>query len=130
MRFLVEGYLDLALFSLMNVSKLDWETKFTGVKVCNFVAIILVILTCLMPIFFLIFFLVKKKDWSSDAFKAKYGTLLEELNNQGNWIIVMLPVGHLVRRECLCLILVYWQEFLWGQVAVMLQTTIFMIIYI
>ena len=108
MRFLVEGYLDMALFSLMNLAVLDWDTNITGIKVCNYVTIFILALTCSLPIFMLFFYLFKSREWNSEAFKAKYGTVLDELRDNGNWTIVILPVGNLVRRAAFCMLLVYW----------------------
>ena len=42
--------------------------------------------------------------------------------------IVITTTAFFLRRLLLCATLVFWQEFFWGQVAIQMQTSIFMII--
>ena len=55
-RFMMEGYMDLMLFSLMNVKFLDWSSDFWAVEVSNYMAIALTTILCGLPIFFLYFY--------------------------------------------------------------------------
>ena len=56
MRFFTEGYLDFCMFSLLNLKYLDWSDKFPIVTACNYVAIFMAALACLLPLFVLIWY--------------------------------------------------------------------------
>ena len=60
-RFFMEGYLDFALLALLNVNELDWDQDFWAVRFSNSLAIIVAILTCTLPVFFVFFYACKLK---------------------------------------------------------------------
>ena len=62
-RFMMEGYMDFVLFSLMNINYLEWNTAFVAVEVSNYLAIALTAVLCLLPIFFLYFYSKNMKRW-------------------------------------------------------------------
>ena len=56
------------------------------------------------------------------------GTAVETGSSQ--WVILLIPVSFFIRRIAFCLTVVFWLEFLWGQVAIQLMTSVFMVIYL
>lgn len=46
----MEGYMDFAMFSLMNLKHLDWSGDFEIVTASNYLAIILTSLTLALPV--------------------------------------------------------------------------------
>ena len=67
-RFLFEGYLDMALFSVMNIAAIDWDTSFIGVKICNYLTVALLLVLCTLPVGVFIFFVRSSKKWHSEKF--------------------------------------------------------------
>jgi len=133
MRFFMEGYLDFCLFSLLNVNGLDWSGNFWAVTVCNYMAIFIAGLACLFPIFILVWYLCRMHLWETEEFKNKWGAVLDDLDigrEDGKWVVIILPVSYFVRRLAFVLVLVFWYEFLWGQIAIMTMLSVAMIIFI
>ena len=62
-RFLIEGYLDMALFSVMNIAAIDWDTSFIGVNLCNYLTVALLLVLCTLPIGVFIFFVRSSEKW-------------------------------------------------------------------
>lgn len=67
-RFMVESYLDIVLFSLLNVKSLDWSSPFWEVHASNLTAIALTAVFCGLPLFFIWFYARNIHKWSSDEF--------------------------------------------------------------
>ena len=133
MRFFMEGYLDFCLFSLLNVTSLDWSGAFSAVTLCNYMAIFITVLACPFPIFILVWYLLRMHLWDTEEFKEKWGTVLDNLDigkEDGKWVVIILPVSYFVRRLAFVLVLVFWYEFLWGQIAIMTMLSVAMIIFI
>ena len=47
---------------------------------------------------------------------------------QSQWVILLVPLSYFLRRIAMCLCLVFWIEFFWGQIAVQIMATVFVII--
>ena len=132
-RFFMEGYLDICMFSLMNVKALDWSGTFLTVTICNYVAVIFTTFACLFPVFVLVWYICRMHLWHSEEFKGKWGALLDDLDidkKDGQWIVIIFPVSYFLRRLSFTAVLVFWYEFLWGQIAIMAMLSVAMIIFI
>ena len=117
----MEGYFDFVLCALLNLKELDWSNDFPMVTTCNIIAIIFIVLCCVLPIFILIQYARKVDDWNREEFKARYGTLLENSNLEykgSKWLVLLVPLSYFVRRLILCLVLVFWVDIFWPQVAI------------
>ena len=132
-RFFMETYLDFALLALLNVKELDWDLDFWSVRLSNYLAIIVTVLTCTLPVFFLFFYAYKLKKWEDEKFQRKYGALLEGTDQEretSQWVVILVPLSFFVRRMTMSLVLVFWHDFLWGQLALQLYLSIFILIFI
>ena len=119
-RFMMEGYMDIVLFSLMNLQSVEWSGVFWSVDLSNCLAAILTAIFCSLPIYFIFFYACNMRKWNDDLFKGKYGALLEgtkKSKSGSKWIVVMIPTTYFVRRLAMGATLVFWREFFWGQVA-------------
>ena len=67
-RFLMETYLDICLFSLLNLRFLDWSGDFLLITICNYSAYFLVGVVTIFPIFVLIFYSCKLARWKNADF--------------------------------------------------------------
>ena len=56
------------------------------------------------------------------------GTDIESTKSQ--WIILLIPISFFIRRLAFCLTVVFWLEFLWGQVAIQIMTSVIMVIFL
>ena len=116
----MEAYLEFCLFALLNLSTLSWPEGLESVSVSNWLAIILVALTIAIPVGLGILMCHNRKRWSDEDYIAKYGSYLDGMqsdNEEIRAIILFYVCIFFARRMTLCLTLVYWQEFLWGQLA-------------
>ena len=55
-RFIMEGFLDFVLFSLLNVESADWSGDFFVVTFNNWSAILILVIFILLPIFWMIMY--------------------------------------------------------------------------
>lgn len=66
-RFLMEGYLDLCLFAMINIKELEWK-PLLAVTISNYLAIFITTLVCLYPVIGLIWYVYKVDSWSDEEF--------------------------------------------------------------
>ena len=50
--------------------------------------------------------------------------------SEAKWTIIIFPLSFMLRRLTLCLVIIFWPEFLWGQLAIMMLTSQGLIMYI
>ena len=127
----MEGYFDFVLCALLNLKELDWNNDFPMVTACNILAIIFIVLCCVLPIFMIIQYARKVNDWNREEFKARYGTLLENSNLEykgSKWLVLLVPMSYFLRRLLFCLVLVFWVDVFWPQVAIQLMASTCIII--
>ena len=55
-RFMMEGYMDFCLFTLINLKELKWNDPFFAIHASNIFAIVLIVLLIGLPIFLIYFF--------------------------------------------------------------------------
>lgn len=130
-RLFTEAYLNLTLFSLLNMEEVAWPPGQDAVTISNYFAYIFLGLCFVIPIVLAVFFCRTQDAWATSSFKLKYGTYLEGTRHykegyQG--IVMFLALTFFMRRMVLSLCLVYCQSFFWAQVAAQFQISIFMII--
>ena len=116
----MEAYLEFALFSLLNISNLYWPEGLDGVTTSNIIAYTLVILCFAIPV--LLFAAAYRSRWdlSGEGFSEKYGAFLDGTKTENpryKISVIIIASVFFARRMVLCLTLVYWPEFLWGQIA-------------
>ena len=54
--------------------------------------------------------------------------MFEGTKEGGNRLILLIPLSYFVKRALICLVVVFWIEFLWGQIAILIMTQAFMVI--
>ena len=78
-RFFMEIYLCLTMFSLINLMHMDWDTSLPAVNFSNFCAIVATILVVIGPVILIVFTLRSYKDLSKDEFQKRHGVMVEGL---------------------------------------------------
>ena len=127
----MEGYLDLCLFSLINIKNLKW-TPFIAVTMSNYASIFIMVLVCGFPIFACFWYLYKMNSWGDDDFKHRWGSLLDrvDINKKSmKGLGIIFPLSYFVRRLTFSIVLVFWVDFLWGQIAIMCMISVALIIF-
>lgn len=132
-RFLMEGYLDICLFSLINMKNLDW-TPIIAITISNYIAIFLTLVVCGFPIFACFWYLYKMNSWDDPDFQNRWGQMLEDIDTDKEdkslkGMAIIFPLSYFIRRLTFCIVIVFWIEFLWGQVAIMCMISVALIIY-
>ena len=72
-------------------------------------------------------------QWLNESFKNKYGALLHGTNlerRDKKWVLILVPASFFARRFSMCLTLVFWNKFIWGQVSASIMTSVLLIIMI
>ena len=130
-RFFMEIYLFLAMFSFINLANMDWDTSLPAVNFSNFCAIVGTILVIVGPIILIVFTMRKFKDLSNEEFQKRHGVMVEglELNyrersdvpseevNRLQRIVVLVGGFHFVRRFLLCISVVCAPESTFFQIS-------------
>ena len=78
-RFFMEIYLYLALFSFINLANMDWDTSLPAVNFSNFCAIIGTIIVIIGPIILITFTMLRFKDLGKEEFQKRHGVMVEGL---------------------------------------------------
>jgi hypothetical protein len=80
MRFFTEGYLDFCMLSLLNLKSLDWSNEIPAVTASNYIAITLTAIVCMLPVFILVFYMFKIKQWNTEEFQQRWGGQIESVD--------------------------------------------------
>mmetsp|Transcript_9178 Transcript_9178/g.12508 ORF Transcript_9178/g.12508 Transcript_9178/m.12508 type:complete len:83 (-) Transcript_9178:945-1193(-) len=81
----MEAYLNLALFSLMNISEIDWELEaLPAVRASNILSITIFSLTVIVPIGLLLYYCMNRHRWQDDSFQKRAGTFFEGMRVDEN----------------------------------------------
>lgn len=126
------AYLCLALFSVLNISEMTWMEGAVAAAASNIIAILVFLSTIAVPIWVLIYFWRNRERWQDDDFADMAGTLFEGVRHDERFrkIAMVYMAAFFVRRFLLAITLVYWQKFVWAQIALQLNICIAYIICI
>ena len=73
------------------------------------------------------------KKWNEKVFKERYGSLIDGADTElksGHLVVLFIPLTYFLRRLIFCICLVFWIEFLWGQVFFQFMISVLMIIFL
>lgn len=110
-RLFIEAFLDLVLFSLLNIVEMEWPKSLDAVSISNFTACAFFFLCIMMPIVLLVHAYRSRNKWQDDSYSRKYGTLLEGTKNKNDShakAVIAMPLIFFIRRLALSLTLVFW----------------------
>ena len=104
-RLYMELYSGLALSSVLSIySNInDYDSPFRWVRVSFYASVASLVLLALLPIFFVIFYCIRRDKWSEQAFRNMYGALLEGTKvtkdtERGNLAMLLAPMIFFYRR--------------------------------
>lgn len=133
LRTLMETFLELLLASLLNTHMADWGTDSPQEKFSNFASLsilcTLALLTLLLVLFFLVNYNMYRFEWSRES----YGALIEGTRHSDRTTrrhAMAWPAIFFLRRAVFIFSIIYWVDFLWGQIALQLLSTILMTVYL
>ena len=76
-RFFMELFFDLMFLSVLNLNVVDWDTPFPSVKLSNYLAIIILVFTCSVLVYYIIKFYRQPRYYRVRKFSESFGPLLE-----------------------------------------------------
>ena len=117
-KIFMESYLNLCLFSLVNLEEMHWDNDFEAIRFSNVVSI-LIFLTCLtIPPIMLAWFWVNRAKWRDEDFIEKAGSFFEGVRHDKEHEVSLMIWQSIffLRRMVLSLTLAMWQNFFWGQI--------------
>ena len=100
---------------------MNWPENRVTVSVSNIIAILLLILGTILPVFFFFWTLCNRKKWRNEEFQDRYGSYLDGMaftRSRKKVGIIITTTAFFLRRLLLCATLVFWQDCFWGQVAI------------
>ena len=121
MRFFIESYMQITLLTLLNLKEYEWDTLVTITALSNVLAIISLVVVILLPVALTIFFACNMAKWRDEQFTRRNGAFLEGADlerEDSQWIVLLIPLTYFLRRLLMSLTLVFWIDFIWGQIAI------------
>ena len=85
LRLFMEAYLNLTLFSFLNMYELEWIEGIPASTASNIFAMFVSATVCILPVFILIYFRVNKPRWEEEAFQANRSTFFDGLRYQNGY---------------------------------------------
>ena len=120
-RMFMEAYLEFCIFSMMNIRELKWIENQTTISVNNFLCLFMIALVVLIPFVLFMIMWRNRKKWNDSLFGKQYGTYLGGMAKEGSkgQLVILIAVSvFFVRRAIMSFTIVFWTEFLLGQIAI------------
>ena len=119
-RLLLESYLEMSVFSLINISEIEWPPKLDSVTASNYLSICFISVHCLLILALPLSYCCCRGIWIREEFKTKLLALLESTNHREPDTLrnaLSIPMLFLARRMTFGLTLIFLQNLFWGQIA-------------
>jgi hypothetical protein len=129
----MEVFLELALAVSLNLYIVDWNTSYPAIKYSNILSVIIFITLILICIFLIIFYAKNLDRLNDTTFKARYGTGVEGTNRKKTFNKRSIPVNlgfFFGRRIAFVASVILLENFLWAQLAIHINISVFMIIFL
>ena len=130
-RLFMESFLDIVMFSILNVHQIDWSGAFHSVTISNGFAIGYMTLFAVIAPFLFILYCRNRGIWQNmTVFGKKYGAALDDANLEKNGprkMILLWLFIFFVRRFGLAISAVLFPDFLVGHVLIQTLCTLIMI---
>ena len=68
LRLYMESIFELTLLATLNLIKADWSSENFSVQFSNYLSLLVIILTCLVPLGLLIFYYRRIEEWNDENF--------------------------------------------------------------
>ena len=132
-RVFMSGYIDICLFSMINIAEILWIDGLDIVKASNIMSFSMVVICSLVPFVLLGHAYLRRKNFQSPKFMKRVGTWIDGMKMASGKM--MLPIMcyamlFFIRRVFLCLTLVFWGDFFFGQFLVQFVVSMTLLIVI
>ena len=120
-RIFLEVYLELFLFSLMDIAVMESLRENEEVKKSNQIALVTMLISVASPIFLLTYFCRRRDQVQRESFLNRVGSFVEGTKTHTDsyfWANILVPSFFIVRRSILCLSLIYQKDWLCVQLFV------------
>ena len=117
-RFFIESYIQITLFTVLNLKAFEWDADWTLISLSHVLAIVSMAVVTLLPIALIIYYACNINKWWDEKFCESKGAFLEgtDLDRMfDQWIVLLVPLSYFLRRLFMSFTLVFWIDFLWGQ---------------
>ena len=118
-RVFMQLYQEIALLSLINIFQIDFESPYRSERYSNMLSIVFITLVTIVPAPLLIFSYIRRNEWNSVNFRARYGTVVDGLDVKSKYNklkVVAMPTHFFLRRICAVLSILIFQKYLWSQI--------------
>ena len=120
-KFFVESYVQITLMTLLHIKDYEWDTDFSVITLSSVLTICFMAMILILPIALVSYLACNMSKWFDEKFLGKHGALLDnaDLDRESEqWIVLLIPVAYFLRRLLMCVTLVFWTDFIWGQLAI------------
>ena len=80
-RLYMETYLNLCLFSLINLKEIRWDVGFPAVKTSNFFSFLIFTQALVVPFVIFSYYIRNRDRWEDEDFQTKFGPFLDGLKH-------------------------------------------------
>ena len=118
LRFYMEIFFEVALFSSLNLHTMDWESKFADVRASNKVACLMILFIAPIPPILCVFYCCNKPHFASQKFSETYGSPLDGTNvvrgTDTLWCSIVKSMIFFVRRLVFVFMVIVMKNYLWA----------------
>ena len=132
-RLFMETFFELALTALVSIHTADWGTSFPGGRYSNGLSLISLFLLSMIPLCLTVFYCRSFKALTEVHFTKRYGAGLDGVNlvkKVSPKSILAYPVTFFSRRILFVVSAVYFEDFIWAQIAIIMMISVFMVMYL
>lgn len=116
--------MEMILAVILNIFKFDNKSGYAGVIFSNCYSFLFLTLLVVLPFWIAIFYFKKMESWENEEFDRKWGDVLSgmkksytRLDHGTQWIALVYPLMHLLRRIGFIFTVVFFPNFTWLQLA-------------
>ena len=78
-RLFKEIYMNLTLFTMVNIVSLEWDTELPAVTFCNVFSIVALIVVLTLPVFLIVHTSRNLRNFQKESFQKRHGAMFEGL---------------------------------------------------
>ena len=131
-RFHMELFFDLALFSVLNLHTVEWDTPYPSVQASNALSVIVITSVCSILMNYIVGYFRRPRETRTQKFGADFSPLLnrtEYSQPTPKWYLILLPALFFAKRLLFVSLVVTANDHLWVQLHMLNIITVWSIMF-
>ena len=116
-RLFIEMFLVFALYSVLNLHVVDWQSEFTSIRASNAVSVAALSLLCGTLAFYILRYICMPREDRLAVYVGKFGPLFSDADKEGEIsekrYLILVPVFYFIKRLLFVSLVIFAQDFVW-----------------